>query len=139
MTLSDEARNYAVLVAKRRDAEATVKELTSEQARMEKSLLERMGDEGIALLRVETDEGMFTISPRRELRASCIPGHEAELANGLRAIGCGDMVKEAVNANTLSSYIREIDAAGGQIPPEVVGAIKVAEMFKLGVRRASGS
>jgi hypothetical protein len=139
MTLSEEARNYAVLVAQRRDAEATVKKLTTEQAKMERSLLERMGDEGIASLKVETDTGRFTISPRRELRASCIPGHEADLDSGFRAIGYDDMVKESVNANRLSAYVREIDAAGGEIPPEIAGAIQIVELFKLGVTRSSRS
>jgi hypothetical protein len=94
-----------------------------------------MGDEGVASLKVETDEGRFTLFPRRELWASGIPGHETELFNGLRAIGYGDMVKETVNSQRLSSYIREIDKAGETIPEE----IKVTEKFRVGVRRASGS
>jgi hypothetical protein len=137
VALSALAREYAVLVARRRDAEAVVKELTAEQVALEKSLLERMGDEGIASLRIETPEGMFTLSPRRELWASCLPGHEEELAIGLRAIGYGDLVRETVNAQRLSAYVREIDAWGGKVPPEIIGAVKISEVFKIGVRRAS--
>jgi hypothetical protein len=43
MTLAEEAREYAALVAKMEKAESNIKELTSEQARVEKSLLKRTG------------------------------------------------------------------------------------------------
>ena len=135
-TLSQEARNYAVLVAKRKNLEAEVDTLKETLTKLEAELLARMGDEGVTQLKVETDEGRFTLFPKRTLWASCVPGQQQELNDGLRALGYGDLVTESVNGQRLSSYIRELDVAGTEIPKEIVEAVKVTEKFTVGVRKA---
>ena len=135
-TLSQEARNYAVLVAKRKNLEAEVDTLKETLTKLEAELLARMGDEGVAQLKVETDEGKFTLFPKRTLWSSCIPGHETELNDGLRALGMGDLVKESVNSQRLSSYIRELDIVGQAVPAEIINAVKISERFTVGVRKA---
>ena len=135
-TLSQEARNYAVLVAKRKNLEAEVDTLKETLTKLEAELLARMGDEGVTQLKVETDEGEFTLFPKRTLWSSCIPGHETELNDGLRVLGMGDLVKESVNSQRLSSYIRELDIVGQAVPAEIIYAVKISERFTIGVRKA---
>jgi hypothetical protein len=135
-TLSQEARNYAVLVAKRKTLEAEVDTLKETLTRLEAELLAWMGDEGIASLKVDTASGRFNLFPKRQLWSSCIPGHEAELNDGLRALGYGDLIQEQVNSQRLSSLIREYDTDGTEIPKEIVDAVKTSERFTIGVRKA---
>jgi hypothetical protein len=135
-TLAQDAQKYAVLVAKRKDLETEVDTLKETLTKLEESLLTRMGDEGVVSLKVDTAGGRFTLFPKRQLWSSCIPGHEQELHDGLRALDLGDLVKESVNSQRLSSYVRELDVTGTAIPPEVAGAIKVTERFTIGVRKA---
>ena len=135
-TLAKDAQEYAGLVAQRKAAEELVEGLKEKLTKLEAELLTRMGDEGVASLKVDTPEGRFTLFPKRQLWSSCIPGHEQELHDGLRALGMGDLVKESVNSQRLSSYVRELDAVGHMVPPEVANAIKVTERFTIGVRKA---
>lgn len=135
--LSDKAREYAQLVADKRRMEAGLEDLNKILAKMETDLLAEMGDQNVTSLRVKTEDGSsFTLFPRRELWASCIPGHEQELNDGLKLIGYGDMVRETVNSQRLSAYVRELDAAELPLPTHIAGAVKVTEKFRVGVRRA---
>ena len=136
-TLAKDAQEYAGLVAQRKAAEELVEGLKEKLAKLEAELLQRMGDEGVASMKVDTPEGRFTLFPKRTLWSSCIPGHEQELHDGLRTLGYGDLVKESVNSQRLSSYIRELDVAGAEIPKEIVEAVKVTEKFSVGVRKAT--
>jgi len=136
MKLSEQAQAHALLVLKKRDTKALAEELSGEVTASETALLARMADEGVASLKVETDEGRFTLSPRRELWSSCVAGHEEELNNGLRALGYSDLIRETVNSQRLSSLIREYDQTGTEIPIEIKDAVKVSEVFKIGVRKA---
>ena len=135
-TLAKDAQEYASLKAQKQAAEASVEELSAKLTKLEAELLQRMGDEGVASLKVDTPEGRFTLFPRRTLWASCVPGHDQELHDGLRALGYGDLVKETVNSQRLSSLVREYDTTGAEIPQEIAGAVKVTERFQLSVRKA---
>lgn len=59
------------------------------------------------------------------------------LTKALRANGLGDIVKETVNTQTLTSVVREHDKSGEPLPPEVADAIIVSEVFKPRVRKSS--
>ena len=135
-TLAQDAQKYAVLVAQRKDLETEVDTLKEILAKLEESLLTRMGDEGVASLKVDTAGGRFTLFPKCTLWASCLPGHEEDLARGLRAHNYGDLVKEVVNSQRLSSLIREFDVSGADVPTEISAAIKVSEKFQIGVRKS---
>lgn len=135
-TLAQDAQEYAVLLAQRKELESQVDEIKNTLVKLEENLLTRMGDEGIESMKVNTTSGKFTLFPKRQLWSTCIPGHEHELSEGLKKLGMGDLVKETVNSQRLSSYVRELDVTGTEIPPEVAGAIKVTERFTIGVRKA---
>lgn len=136
ISLSQQAREFADMTAKKRKTQGVLDELNETLANLEEALLTRLADEGVASLKVETDEGKFNLFPKRQLWSSCIPGHEAELNDGLRALGYGDLIREQVNSQRLSSLIREFDTVGQAVPPEIVNAVKVSERFTIGVRKA---
>ena len=136
ISLSQQAREFADMTAKKRKTQGVLDELNETLAKLEEALLTRLADEGVASLKVETDEGKFNLFPKRQLWSSCIPGHEAELNDGLRALGYGDLIREQVNSQRLSSLIREFDTVGQAVPPEIVNAVKVSERFTIGVRKA---
>jgi seryl-tRNA synthetase len=88
-----------------------------------------------------------TVYIKRELWAGFEEGKEAELQAALKEIGHGDMVKEKVNHQTLSAYVREIEEQtyGEDVDPQKVVAalpitlqsvIKVSEVFKVQARKS---
>jgi hypothetical protein len=66
-----------------------------------------------------------------------------ELTNALKAAGFAAMVKETVNGQTLSAWVREFDPEAQLGPEEVIAKlpsvvqpyVKVAEVYKLQVRK----
>jgi hypothetical protein len=59
-------------------------------------------------------------------RASAIAGAKANLYQALRDNGYGDMVYETVNANSLSSFVREQSELNGDALPDwLVGIVNV--------------
>jgi hypothetical protein len=62
-------------------------------------------------------------------RASAIAGDKTELYNALRQNGHGDMVTETVNANSLSSFVREqIAENGDKLPDWLIGKVNIYEV-----------
>ena len=65
------------------------------------------------------------------------PGRKDELFAALRAEGYGDMITETVNANSLSSFVKEqIAENGDELPSWLHGLVNVFEKTTVGVRRA---
>ena len=66
--------------------------------------------------------------------------HEAAYAllfDALRAEGYGDMITETVNANSLSSFVKEqIAENGDELPGWLHGLVNVFEKTTVGVRKA---
>ena len=139
MNLSQDAQDYARLVAKKREVQAMLDDLSATITAKEGELLQRFGDEGVQQVKISTPEGSFTLFPRRELWSSTIPGCEDTLAAGLKILGYGDLVRLTVNSQRLSSLVREFDASGVAIPQEIAPSIKVTEKYRLAVRKANGS
>jgi len=77
--------------------------------------------------------GLGTIYIHSTMFASAA-GTSEELCAALKEAGAEDLVKEKVNANSLSAYVREMDTDElGQpiLPPELEGAIRVGERTSL--------
>lgn len=118
--------------------EEKVKALKTKFAEMEPRVVEYMERHG--LKKVST--GGRTIYLARKLWASVngeVPKEEA-IERMKNYEGTAAMVKEAVNAQTLSSYVRELprDPSTDKIifPPEIEGCIKVSEQFRAKVRKS---
>lgn len=79
---------------------------------------------------------MFCLTTK--VRANAKAGLRNELFAALRANGAGDMVVETVNANTLSSFVKEAMAENNdQLPAWLEPVVTVFEKTTVGVRKAS--
>lgn len=79
---------------------------------------------------------MFCLTTKT--RASAKAGHKDELFAALRGEGFGDMITETVNANSLSSFVKEQIAENGDVLPDwLSGLVSVFEKTTVGVRKAA--
>ena len=79
---------------------------------------------------------MFCLTTKT--RASATAGRKEDLFDALRAEGYGDLVTEIVNANSLSSFVKEQIAENDDTLPEwLSGLVNVFEKTTVGVRKAA--
>ena len=79
---------------------------------------------------------MFCLTTKT--RASATAGMKDALFEALRAEGYGDLITETVNANSLSSFVKEqISENGDTIPEWLNGLVNVFEKTTVGVRKAA--
>ena len=94
-------------------------------------------------LMAETETQNFTRSGTMfclttKTRASAKAGQKDELFAALRGEGFGDMITETVNANSLSSFVKEQIAENGDVLPDwLSGLVSVFEKTTVGVRKAA--
>lgn len=71
-------------------------------------------------------------------RASAVAGRKEDLFAALRGEGFGELVTETVNANSLSSFVKEqIEENEDVLPGWLSGLVNVFEKISVGVRKAS--
>ena len=79
---------------------------------------------------------MFCLTTKT--RASARAGQKDELFAALRGEGYGDMITETVNANSLSSFVKEQIAENGDALPDWLnGLVSLFEKTTVGVRKAA--
>jgi hypothetical protein len=70
-------------------------------------------------------------------RASAVAGSKDELYSALKKQGFGDLVYETVNANSLSSFVKEqIGENEEKLPSWLAGLVNVFEKTTVGVKKA---
>lgn len=100
-------------------------------------------DYRLSELMAETETQNFTRSGTMfclttKTRASAVAGSKEELYAALREQGYGDLVYETVNANSLSSFVKEqIGENEDELPDWLDGLVNVFEKTTVGVRKAS--
>lgn len=136
---------FVKLDQKRKRREGEIDELKEQLKQIGDELLARFEKEGTKS--VKTKSG-HTVYVRRELWAGTVVGAEAALFEGLRALGHGDMIKEKVNTQTLSAYIRELETAqfGNEpqrpddllkaLPDAIRHAVQLSEKFSVQARKS---
>ena len=127
-------RRFAELTSLKRQAKATLAEIQEEMDKIQDEVLTAMSAEGVSSLRVDTSEGRFTVSPRRQIWAGVEEGQKLKAVQVLEALGLQDLVSP--NYQSLSSWVREHEEVGRPLPKEFEGVIAVREVFSLGVRKA---
>ena len=79
---------------------------------------------------------MFCLTTKT--RASATAGVKDELFEALRSNGYGDLVYETVNANSLSSFVKEqIEGNGDALPDWLMGLVNVFDKTTVSVRKAT--
>ena len=129
--LADELKRLRDLKA---DLEAQVKEVSEKIDATDYKLSELMAEsETQNFTRSGT---MFCLTTKT--RASAVAGSKEELYGALRAQGYGDLVYETVNANSLSSFVKErIEDNGDALPEWLSGLVNVFDKVTVGVRKAT--
>ena len=116
------------------DLEQQVKDLT---ARIDKT------DYRLTALMAEAETQNFTRAGTTfflttKTRASATAGVKDELFQALRAKGYGDLIYETVNANSLSSFVKEqIEGNRDKLPGWLEGLVNVFDKTNVGVRKAT--
>ena len=139
MNNKDLAR-YVALVEKKRKHEDDIKDLNDKISALETALIANMQRGGLTKLSVYGR----TVWLDRKIWAGADNGSTPALAAALKEVGLGDLVKQAVNAQTLSAWVREFDPDGrlgpeeikAVLPPPVQPVIRISEVFNLRVRKA---
>jgi predicted nuclease with TOPRIM domain len=81
---------------------------------------------------------MFCLTTKT--RASAAADSKDALYAALRAQGYGDLVYETVNANSLSSFVKEqMGENGDALPAWLLGLVNVFDKTTVGVRKAAKS
>ena len=129
--LADKLKN---LREQKADTEALLKEINEQIDETDYRLSEIMA---------ETETQNFTRSGTMfclttKTRASAVAGHKERLYSALRQQGFGELVYETVNANSLSSFVKEqIEENGDALPDWLIGLVNVYDKTTVGVRKAS--
>ena len=122
--------------------------LRDEKADMERVVDDLSADikateEKLAGAMIDSETQNFTRAGRMfcltvKTRASAVAGQKDDLFAALRDNGFGDLVYETVNANTLSSFVKE-QLAGNEdrLPEWLDGLVKVFEQTGVSVRKST--
>jgi hypothetical protein len=143
------AQEYVRVDGEIKALKARISELNKEKDRLTDLVLSAMVDAGAPSVEILTDEGRAKVYPTMRLYA----GRDVEaasvdsLAEKLTEAGLGWLVKPAVNANTLSAWVREfaeengLKESGGRaireaLPGDLGKVVKVSTTPQLAVRRS---
>jgi len=116
------------------DMERIVKDIIADIEATEQRLAEAM---------IDSETQNFTRAGRMfclttKVRAAAIAGAKEELFAALKENGFGDLVYETVNANTLSSFVKEqLTGNEDALPAWLDGLVKVFEQTGVSVRKTT--
>lgn len=117
---------------KKKELEAQVKELNNEISLLDSQLSDVMAEEECE--KFSRNGSTFFLSSR--LFASPIAGKKAEMLAVMRDKGFGDLITENVNANTLSSFVKEqMSQNNDEIPEWITQVVNAYERISVGIRK----
>ncbi len=118
---------------KKKALEKLVKELSSEIDVLDTELSDAMTE--AELDRFSRNGSTFYLKSR--LFASPVAGYKDQMIEALRKNGYGSLIVETVNAQTLSSFIKEQrEANEGNDPAWLNGTVSVFEKVSVGIRKS---
>ena len=127
------AELYKMLRDEKSETEARVKELTAQIEQTGAKLSDLMLENEMPGFKHKGSQ----FSLVNTVRASAPAGDKSALFDALRDNGFSDLVYETVNANSLSSFVREqIDLNGDKLPEWLVGKVNVFEKTTVSVRKS---
>ena len=117
---------------KKKELETQVKELNNEISLLDSQLSDVMAEEECE--KFSRNGSTFFLSSR--LFASPISGKKAEMLAVMRDKGFGDLITENVNANTLSSFVKEqMSQNNDEIPEWISQVVNAYERISVGIRK----
>lgn len=127
----DKLKEYVELDARKRRLNDELSDVKERLAKLESDLLTTFEEIGMQNTRIDGT----TVYVHRQLWANAKDGDRHRAVAALKRSGLTEMVTETFNTNTLSAYVRELDAVGEDLPPDLEDAISVSEKFSLRTRR----
>lgn len=126
------AKRFAGLTARKRELEAQIREIESELAVEEDHIREGFARHGLKTINLPD----FTIYLAKEVRARPTNGDDELACSILKAHGHEWLVKETINRNTLSSWVREWlgDPEGHEISPAIRQALEITNVYRVRAR-----
>jgi len=144
-TTADLVNEFIELDEQRKGKEGEIDKLKERMAELEPQIMERFENAGMQSMKSKHGTVIYV---RRDLWAGAKEGADVLLLESLKSVGLGDMVKEKVNTQTLSAYIREqekehfgqnISAKPNEIidvlPEPLRAAVAITEKFSLRTRK----
>lgn len=117
----------------KKELETQTKALTAEIAALDEQLSDAMTE--AELDRFSRNGSTFYLKSR--LFASPVAGRKDEMMAALKANGYESLVVESVNANTLSSFIKEQrEITGEEIPTWLGDTVSTYEKVSVGIRKS---
>ena len=121
------------LKKQKKDLEDSVKAIGSEIEELDRQLSDAMTE--AELDRFSRNGSTFYLHSR--LYASPSTGRKDAMMQALKQNGYGSLVVESVNANTLSSFVREqMEANEGNIPSWLGDTVSTYEKISVGIRKS---
>jgi len=144
-TTADLVNEFIELDTLRKSAESEAEKIKERMAELEPQIMERFENAGMQSMKSKQGQVIYI---RRQLWAGAKNGADVLLLEALKSVGLGDMVKEKVNTQTLSAYIREqeeeqfgknVKASPDDIisvlPEPLRAAVAVTEKYSLHTRK----
>ena len=134
-SLQEMMRQFAALTVEKRELEERLREIGRDLAALNEPIIDAMLDEGIDYQRIRLNGQSYGISKKTSLYARPADGDMVRLCEALRTYDpeTEAMVKETINLNTLSAWVREQEADGG-LPEEVAPLIQITKIPQVQVR-----
>ena len=136
-TKSSVLAEYAKKTIEKRDLEGKVKQLNTELEELEQRALDELINLGLSNVKLASGETVFL---DKTIWASLVDdeaGTKARAHQALKRAKLGYLVKNNVNVQTLSAYVRERMNDGMELFPSIAPWIKVTEKPSVRVRRGS--
>lgn len=140
-TTADLVQQFVELNEERRNAEGSLNKLKERLALLEAELLKRYEHAGMQSMKTASGH---TVYLRRELWAGAKDKNIDGLTRALKDVGLGELVKESVNSQTLSSWVREqekqlaqehgdldVDGLLAALPAPLHPVLSIAEKFSV--------
>lgn len=131
-------RPYVELVKQKTAMEQKMKDTKARLAELEPQIVEDFQQAGTQSMNVDG----YTVYLNRKMFAGPMDGDRESMCAALAGLDetWSFLVTPSVNANSLSARVRECesDETTGMpiLPPELVGKIKVSEVFRVGARKS---
>lgn len=138
----DLIRQYAELLAKERKASARHDALKRERLDLEPAVRNELIDNGVQNLPIQLDGGRkMTVYLNPTTYARPKEGVEREqVVEALKRAGCGWIVKEGYNSNSLDAWVRErLGDEKKPLPPTLAEVLDVQIVTKVAGRSSSGT
>lgn len=143
-TTADLVNQFIELDRRKKQADDDLEAIKEEMAQLEPQIMERFENAGMQSMKSKSGVVLYI---RRQLFAGAAEGATVLLTESLKSAGLGDLVKEAVNAQRLSSWVTEFEAEhfnGTKVrpddlvqamPPELRDSLKVIEKYSLRTKK----